>query len=156
MNAMRTAAPADSRPLTERLAERVRQVAARTSAKVRLQVHGEAASLPWAVEDELERLACEALFNAERHAAAQEISVMLDYREEHALRLCVRDDGRGFEQGQASGAGLGLRSMHDRAERIGASFTLITEEGRGTEIVVVWLASPAQRASKSAAPESLL
>ena len=40
------------------------------------------------------------------------------------------------------GAGLGLRSMHDRAERIGARFTLITEAGRGTEIVVLWLADP--------------
>jgi signal transduction histidine kinase len=146
MNAIRTATPADARPFVERIAERVRQVAARmrSSTKVRLQVQGAASPLPWAVEDELERLASEALFNAERHAVAREISVKLDYLSGIGLRLRVRDDGRGFDQAQPTGAGLGLRSMHDRAERIGASFTLITENGRGTEIVVLWMADPLQ------------
>lgn len=144
MNAMRTGAPAPTRPLPERLEERVRQAAARTGArtKVSFRRRGEIATLPWAVEDELERVAAEALFNAERHAAAREISIELEYLPENGLRLRVCDDGRGFDQGDSNGAGLGLRSMHDRAERIGASFTLITEAGRGTEIVVLWLADP--------------
>jgi signal transduction histidine kinase len=146
MNAMRTVSPTDSRSLPERMADRVRQVAARTraSTKVRFQLQGDAVQLPWAVEDELERLATEALFNAERHAAASEISVKLDYLSENGLRLRVRDNGRGFDQGESPGAGLGLRSMHERAERIGASFTLITESGRGTEIVVLWLTDRAR------------
>jgi signal transduction histidine kinase len=144
MNAIRTAAPADTRPLAERLADRVQQIAARAGAdtKVRFQLQGEATALPWAVEDELERLASEALFNAERHAAAGEISIKLDYSSGKGLRLRVRDDGRGFDQARSAGAGLGLRSMHDRAERIGASFTLITENDRGTEIVVLWMRDP--------------
>jgi signal transduction histidine kinase len=144
MNAIRTAAPADTRPLAERLAERVQQIAARAGAdtKVRFQLQGEATALPWAVEDELERLASEALFNAERHATAREISVKLDYSLGNGLRLRVRDDGRGFDQAQPTGPGLGLRSMHDRAERIGASFTLVTESGRGTEIIVLWTHEP--------------
>ena len=75
-------------------------------------------------------------------AAAREIAVNLDYLPENGVRLRVRDDGRGFDEGQSDGAGLGLRSMHDRAERIGASFTLITEIGFGTEIVVVCESAP--------------
>lgn len=140
MNAIRTVTSVDPRPLAERIAERVRQVTARTrpKTKVRFQAQGQTVILPWAVEDELERIAGEALFNAERHASAQEISVRLDYLSDNGLRLRVRDDGRGFDQACSSGAGLGLRSMHDRAERIGASFTLITEAGRGTEVVVLW------------------
>lgn len=140
MNAIRTVAPVDTRPLAERIAERVRQVTARTRPKtrVRFQAQGQTITLPWAVEDELERIASEALFNAERHASAGEISVRLDYLPDNGLRLRVRDDGRGFDQSRPSGAGLGLRSMHDRAERIGASFTLITEAGRGTEVVIQW------------------
>lgn len=146
INANRTAAPVDDRPLAERLSTRVRQVAARiqSDTKVRFQARGEAARISWAVEDELERLASEALFNAERHAGAGEISVKLDYLSGVGLRVSVRDDGRGFDQTKPTGSGLGLRSMYERAERIGASFTLITESGRGTEIVILWMADPAQ------------
>jgi signal transduction histidine kinase len=143
MNAVRTATPADSRPLTERLAERVRRVSARTTARVDFHVEGKIAVLSWPVEDEIERLATEALFNAERHAAASKIIVKLDYLPEPGLRLRVRDDGRGFDQTQVIGGGLGLRAMHERAERIGATFTLITESGQGTEVIVLWMSEGA-------------
>lgn len=144
INAFRTVAPADRRPLPERLAERVRQVAARMlpHTKVNFAVQGQSVPLPWAVEDELERMANEALFNAERHSGARTISVTLNYLAEKGLRLCVQDDGRGFDEDKPGGAGFGLRSMQDRAERLGASFTLITESGRGTEIIVVWTSDP--------------
>src|SRR6201987_2660885 len=103
MNAVRTATPADNRPLPERLAERVRRVSARTTAQVDFHVEGKIAVLLWAVEDEIERLATEALFNAERHAAASQIIVKLDYLPEPGLRLRVHDNGRGFDQTQVIG-----------------------------------------------------
>jgi signal transduction histidine kinase len=143
MNAVRTATPADNRPLPERLAERVRRVSARTTAQVDFYVEGKIGVLSWAVEDEIERLATEALFNAERHAAASQIIVKLDYLREPGLRLRVHDNGRGFDQTQVIGGGLGLRAMHERAERIGATFTLITESGQGTEVIVLWTSAAA-------------
>jgi nitrate/nitrite-specific signal transduction histidine kinase len=33
--------------------------------------------------------------------------------------------------------------MHERAERIGATFTLITESGQGTEVIVLWTSAAA-------------
>src|SRR5260370_7950851 len=143
MNAVRTATPADNRPLPERLAERVRQVSARTTAQVDFHVEGKIAVLSWAVEDEIERLATEAIFNAERHAAASKIIVKLDYLPEPGLRLHVNDDGRGFDQTQVIGGGLGLRAMHERAERIGATFTLFTDSGQGTQVIVLCLSQRA-------------
>ena len=143
MNAVRTATPTDNRPLPDRLAERVRRVSARTTAQVDFHVEGKIAVLLWAVEDEIERLATEALFNAERHAAASKIIVKLDYLPEPGLRLRVHDNGRGFDQTQVIGGGLGLRAMHERAERIGATFTLITESGQGTEVIVLWTSAAA-------------
>ena len=139
MNAVRTATPTDNRSLPDRLAERVRRVSARTTVQVDFHVEGKIAVLSWAVEDEIERLATEALFNAERHAAASKIIVKLDYLPAPGLRLRVHDDGRGFDQTQVIGGGLGLRAMHERAERIGATFTLITESGQGTEVIVLWM-----------------
>ena len=139
INTVRVTAPANSRPLTERLAERVRQVSARSQARLLFTVKGDVAVLPWMVEDEFERLASESLFNAERHAAASEITLELDYSVSPGLRLCVRDNGRGFDPSNKTGSGFGLSCMHERAERIGATFTLITECSRGTEIVVSWM-----------------
>jgi signal transduction histidine kinase len=150
MNAMRATAPVNGRPLPERLAERVRQSSARSQAKVLFTVKGATTSLPWMVEDELERLASEGLFNAERHSAAAEINVELDYSSSPGLRLCVRDNGRGFDLDNPVGSGLGLGAMHERAERIGASFTLITECGRGTEIIVSWMPNSSDRWSDTA------
>ena len=46
--------------------------------------------------------------------------------------------------------------MHDRAERIGASFTLITEIGRVTEIVVLWMSDPGRAKLKISDPKTSL
>jgi hypothetical protein len=75
--------------------------------------------------------------------------VKLDYLTEPGLRLCVRDDGRGFDQTRVIGGGLGLRAMHERAERIGATFTLITESGQGTEVIVLWMSEDANTGTET-------
>ena len=82
--------------------------------------------------------------------SAREIAVELDYLPD-GLCLRVRDDGRGFDQAETTDDGLGLRSMQERADRIGASFTLITEAGRGTEIVVLWKTKPAHPSPETGA-----
>jgi nitrate/nitrite-specific signal transduction histidine kinase len=52
--------------------------------------------------------------------------------------LCVRDDGRGFDSGQTQPDRLGLGIMHERAQAIGAAWTVESEPGRGTEVRVIW------------------
>ncbi len=139
MNTVRQLSASTGSSLAHRLKERVQHCDARCGARinVHLEVQGAPLELPWGAGDELEYLAAEALFNAERHAAAREIAVQLDFMpEQGALRLGIRDDGRGFDLERSGGPGLGLRAMQERAERVGAKFTLITEPGRGTEIVV--------------------
>ncbi len=62
-----------------------------------------------------------------------------------ALRLTVRDDGRGFdasappeERDTADGRGhFGLVGMHERARLIGARLTIASEPDRGTTVLVV-------------------
>jgi signal transduction histidine kinase len=52
--------------------------------------------------------------------------------------LAISDDGRGFEAplaGQAPGR-LGLVSMRERAEEIGAELTIGPAPGRGTRVEV--------------------
>lgn len=89
------------------------------------------------VEENLLRIAQEALNNILHHAAANEVEIVLAF-EGAALVLRVRDDGRGFDAAaRTAGKGFGLISMQERAERIGADLNVISSVGAGTEVVVV-------------------
>ena len=53
------------------------------------------------------------------------------------FRLSVADDGRGITK-EHRGTGFGMTSMQERAERIGASLTIVTAPRSGTEVVLAW------------------
>ena len=84
---------------------------------------------------ELLRIAQEALHNALRHAHAQHLAVRLG-REDGKLLLEVEDDGVGFDPaaGGLRSTHLGLTSMEERAERIGAQLAIRSGQGRGTTV----------------------
>jgi signal transduction histidine kinase len=89
------------------------------------------------VERELASIAQEAITNAIRHAHAKRIHVQASNVRSIGFRLSVADDGRGIAK-ERLGAGFGLTSMQERAERIGASLTIVTAPRAGTEIVLAW------------------
>ncbi|MEO5630879.1 MAG: ATP-binding protein [Nitrospiraceae bacterium] len=55
---------------------------------------------------------------------------------EGGLRLEVRDDGVGFDTKSGAGYGLGLRNMAARASKLNANLTVLSERGRGTQIIL--------------------
>jgi signal transduction histidine kinase len=89
------------------------------------------------VEREIIGIAQEALTNAVRHSRAQRITVRASTVRSIGVRLSVADDGRGIAREQPS-TGFGMTSMQERAERIGASLTIVTAPRSGTEIVLAW------------------
>jgi signal transduction histidine kinase len=89
------------------------------------------------VEREILSIAQEALTNAVRHARAQRITIKASAVNSLGLRLSIADDGRGIPRERPT-AGFGLTSMQERAERIGASLTIVTAPRSGTEVVLAW------------------
>jgi signal transduction histidine kinase len=89
------------------------------------------------IERELVTIAQEALTNAVRHARAHRIVVRASAARGIGFRLSVADDGKGIAK-ERFGAGFGLTSMQERAERIGAELTIVTAPRAGTEIVLAW------------------
>ena len=89
------------------------------------------------VEREIVGIAQEALTNAVRHSQARRIIIKASSINSLGLRLSVADDGRGIP-GDRSTAGFGLTSMQERADRIGASLTIVTAPRSGTEVVLAW------------------
>jgi len=79
----------------------------------------------------------EAITNAVNHADARRILAQMTYSEKE-VRLTVEDDGSGFdlEAAAAKKDHWGVAGMRERANQIGASFTLESAPGRGTKIAV--------------------
>jgi signal transduction histidine kinase/ligand-binding sensor domain-containing protein len=111
---------------------------------------GERKTLSAANRNDVSRIALEILRNAYRHAHAHQIEAEIRYGEQ-ALRLRIRDDGKGIDPETLKEGGSpghwGLRGVRERAERIGARVDFWSEVGAGTE---VQLEVPAQIAYETA------
>ena len=90
--------------------------------------------LPAAVEAAAYRIALEAVNNVVRHAAADHCDVTLTSAH-NRLALTVEDDGRGLPAG--GGAGIGLRSMRERAEEVGGTFNLGASAAGGVRVTAI-------------------
>lgn len=86
------------------------------------------------------RIVQEALTNVRKHASAGRVRLGTRI-DGGVLTVSVADDGRGLPPGGASGdkPGYGLRSMRERAARIGATLQVMNQVGGG---VLVRLALP--------------
>jgi len=89
------------------------------------------------VEREIIGIVQEALTNAVRHARAGRITIKASTVNSLGLRLSIADDGRGIPRERPT-SGFGLTSMQERADRIGASLTIVTAPRSGTEVVLAW------------------
>ena len=89
------------------------------------------------VEREIIGIAQEALTNAVRHSRGRRVTIRASMDQRLGVRLSVADDGRGIPRDQSS-SGFGMTSMQERAERIGASLTIVTAPRCGTEVVLAW------------------
>lgn len=107
-----------------------------TKTQINYQIIGEIYSLPPDVENNLLRIAQEALTNAFKYAKAQQILIELAYQQSQC-RLRIKDDGQGFDMASVSIVNsFGLLVMSERAERIGAKLTIQSSPGKGTEVLV--------------------
>lgn len=77
----------------------------------------------------------ELIHNAARHAAAGRVEVELALTR-GALRLTVRDDGRGFDP-KTVDAGHGMANVRTRAARLGGRLEVDTAPGRGCAVELI-------------------
>jgi two-component system sensor histidine kinase UhpB len=72
-----------------------------------------------------------------RHSQAKNVWVRLE-QDEDALRLSVRDDGKGFDSRAAgkghAGGSLGLLGMEERVGLLGGTLQIQSAPGKGTEV----------------------
>lgn len=127
----------DDNDLPAALSDTARRLTADTRVQAQVEVNGSFRPLGELVEVNLLRIAQEAINNAVKHAQAERILINLRF-DSNRVQLSVQDNGRGFDQQSKSGPAdghFGLTSMRERAEQIGGTFSICSNES-GTEVVV--------------------
>ncbi|HET7312305.1 MAG TPA: sensor histidine kinase, partial [Mycobacteriales bacterium] len=122
-------------PLAITLGQAAEEVGSRLGAMVRLDLDDHVL-LAGEAREHLVRITREAVTNAVRHGQAASVTVRLSNHD--GVTLDVIDDGCGFDPkslDHLSGR-LGLKSMEERAQRIGATFGLESLPGGGTHVQV--------------------
>jgi signal transduction histidine kinase len=107
-----------------------------TDLELTVAVHGRPRALPSEMEDDLWRIAQEALTNAIRHSKGHRIRVEFQYRRRR-LELIVADDGEGLaDPVGASGGGFGLRGIQERVQKRRWRLSVESRPGQGTQVSV--------------------
>lgn len=120
-----------------------------TGIPAELRVDGHGVPIPADVQVQVLHVLQEALSNVRKHAGATR--VRLSVATAPRWRFEVEDDGRGFGADGPSPdeTHVGLRIMHERAQRIGAALQVHSRPGGGTRVVLE-LPSPDESEARAA------
>jgi two-component system NarL family sensor kinase len=91
------------------------------------------------VETAVFRIVQESLTNVHRHANSPTASVRV-IRNGHAVRVEVRDEGKGFlgeDGGSGASLGIGIQGMRERVVQLGGEFE-IQSDASGTVVLAVF------------------
>lgn len=117
------------------LQNRLDAVERRANIKVEIKAE-EYGELPEIVEENLYRIAIESLNNSLKHSQATKVCLKIS-QEGSDLVFAIEDNGIGFIPEIAlDGGGVGLLTMHERADQIGASYTVVSKPGEGTKVQI--------------------
>ena len=92
--------------------------------------------IPSRLQPTLYRIVQESFNNAAKHAHPDNVWLTLAPGEGESIELVVRDDGAGFDPGQADG-GLGLEQMRSRVRRSGGRLAVESAHGEGATVTAV-------------------
>lgn len=131
--------PADTRDLHDALSALGNLLAQQSGCSFSLGTTGADRALLPAVLDEVYRIGHEAIMNAFLHADAKQVRLSLAYGARR-FGMTVSDDGRGIDPAYLGVHGRedhwGLRGMHERAQRIGATLRVESSATDGTRIAL--------------------
>ncbi|MBA2508699.1 MAG: hypothetical protein H0V32_08375 [Nocardioidaceae bacterium] len=118
------------------LSDHVRLIGSRSGMTVHLSLAEGTKRLPVQTETEILRIAQEAITNARKHSGGRNLHVSLAVEAPHA-RLVVADDGRGLAI--ARDDSFGMRTMRERADRVGATLRVRDKVSgsSGVEVILI-------------------
>ncbi|MDP9193225.1 MAG: GAF domain-containing sensor histidine kinase [Acidobacteriota bacterium] len=121
------------KPLAQALAAYAREMTSESGIRVSFDTAG-ACELDPVAEDELFRIAQQALTNVRQHARARTASVLLECTKRIA-RLTIADDGAGFDVRKIPAGRHGITGMRERARAAGGTLRIASKRGSGTRVI---------------------
>lgn len=111
-----------------------------TGIKVKFQVSQLLERIEPKVEIAIYRIIQESFNNISKYAEASDVSLDL-YRKDNFVYVRVKDNGIGFDveasnKSKKTGHGFGLLNMKERAELVGGKVEIISNPGKGTELLL--------------------
>lgn len=91
--------------------------------------------MPEQLTKEIYYILQEAIGNTLKHADAKNVEIDLHINNNEELIITVADDGKGFDTAALHG-GIGLRTMRDRSDDIGAELEIESEIGEGSKVIL--------------------
>jgi signal transduction histidine kinase len=109
-----------------------------TSVRFEVSTKGRVRPLPETIEENLLRIAQEAMTNVIKHSGASRVDIELNYGPQR-VGLTIRDNGRGFQTNTCAGPSdghFGLLGISERAKRLRGEARILSAAGEGTAILV--------------------
>jgi signal transduction histidine kinase len=127
----------ENQDLASKLLQVSRRAIGSSGITVQVEVHGTYRSLSERTENELLRIAQEAVTNVVRHAQATAVDIQLHFTRGQ-VKMTIIDNGRGFagDAPAVANGHFGITGMTERAQQIGGSVTVTSKEGEGTRVYV--------------------
>jgi ligand-binding sensor domain-containing protein/signal transduction histidine kinase len=126
----------EQKDLPTALNDTARRLTRDTEVQAAVQVTGTFRPVPTSIENNLLRIAQEAINNSVKHSGAKRIMIDLHF-ETDGLQLRVQDDGNGFDTTLENRDGhFGLVGMRERASEIKGDLRIQSEPGSGTQVIV--------------------
>ncbi|HYW71655.1 MAG TPA: two-component regulator propeller domain-containing protein, partial [Pyrinomonadaceae bacterium] len=126
----------EHKDLPTALNDTARRLTRDTEVQAMVQVTGTFRPVPASIENNLLRIAQEAINNSVKHAGAERIMIDLHF-DTDVLQLRVQDNGRGFDPAAENRDGhFGLVGMRERAQEIGGELRIQSQPESGTQVVV--------------------
>ncbi|WP_407332766.1 cache domain-containing protein [Enterovibrio sp. 27052020O] len=125
----------DDLGLLAALEDLAKEVTERSSMHVIFEHHLNMTDVSKSAEIALYRVAQEALHNAEKHAHAKAVDIILQ-QEESDIVLTIADDGVGFDEHKLNhySQSMGLKNMRERIENLEGTFSISSLNNQGTEV----------------------
>lgn len=127
-----------SRDLVEALREVGAALTVNQPIRLNVSVNGTSQPHSKAIDEQVLRIAQQAIGNAVMHSGCSEIHVRLEYQKRF-LRFSVQDNGAGMDPNMMAvgrPGHYGLQNMRERAEAVGGEMSIGAEPGRGCVIAV--------------------
>ena len=128
---------AESGDVVKALQSTVERALEESALDLSVNVRGRTRAMSSRVCDAATSIVQQAITNVLRHAQAQSVHLAVEFGIRR-LRICIRDDGRGFlrDRGATGATHFGLLGMRERAREIGAELRIRSALERGTTVSV--------------------